>query len=212
MLNDRPASREFAASQPHLQMPSYQRTRELTLDDMLLENRVVFMIGEISYRMSTEVIMKLIYLEHLKKGTDINLYINSPGGSVSDTMAIYDTMQFINSPVVTTCIGMAASGAAVILASGAPGKRFALPHAKIMLHQPWGGVTGQASDIQIQAEEILRSRKNINEILSKHTKQPMDKILQETQRDRYMTADEALAYGLIDEVLQQQADDSKSKK
>jgi ATP-dependent Clp protease, protease subunit len=212
MLNERPMTRDSGVVQPHYQMPSYQRTRELTLDDMLLENRVVFMIGEISYRMSTEVIMKLIYLEHLKKGTDINLYINSPGGSVSDTMAIYDTIQFINSPVVTTCIGMAASGAAVILASGAEGKRFALPHAKIMLHQPWGGVTGQAADVQIQAEEIIRSRKNINEILSKHTKQPMEKILAETLRDRYMTAEEALAYGLIDEVLLQQEDAGKSKK
>jgi ATP-dependent Clp protease protease subunit len=197
--------------QPHSQMPSYQRTRELTLDDMLLENRVVFMIGEISYRMSTEVIMKFIYLEHLKKGVDINLYINSPGGSVSDTMAIYDAIQYINSPVVTTCIGMAASGAAVILTSGAKGKRFALPHAKIMLHQPWGGVTGQASDIQIQAEEIIRNRKSINEILSKHTGQPIDKILTETQRDRYMTAEEALAYGLIDEVLHETEPDKIKK-
>jgi len=179
---------------------------------MLLENRVVFMIGEISYRMSTEVIMKLIYLEHLKKGVDINLYINSPGGSVSDTMAIYDTIQYINSPVVTTCIGMAASGAAVILAAGTKGKRFALPHAKIMLHQPWGGVTGQAADIQIQAEEIIRSRKVINEILAKHTNQPIDKILAETQRDRYMSAEEALAYGLIDEVLQQSEEPAKGKK
>lgn len=211
MLNERPVTRDSGIIQPHLQMPPYQRTRELTLDDMLLENRVVFMIGEIGYRMSTEVIMKLIYLEHLKKGIDINLYINSPGGSVSDTMAIYDTIQYINSPVVTTCIGMAASGAAVILAAGTPGKRFALPHAKIMLHQPWGGVTGQASDIQIQAEEIIRSRKSINEILEKHTKQPMDKILAETQRDRYMSAQDALEYGLIDEVLQQTEDDKKKK-
>jgi len=198
--------------QPHLQMPPYQRTRELTLDDMLLENRVVFMIGEISYRMSTEVIMKLIYLEHLKKGVDINLYINSPGGSVSDTMAIYDTIQYIGSSVVTTCIGMAASGAAVILAAGTKGKRYALPHAKIMLHQPWGGVTGQAADIQIQAEEIIRSRKSINEILSKHTNQPIEKIQAETQRDRYMTAEEALAYGLIDEVLHETEDAGKGKK
>ena len=199
-------------TQPHLQMPPYQRTRELTLDDMLLENRVVFMIGEISYRVSTEVIMKLIYLEHLKKGVDINLYINSPGGSVSDTMAIYDTIQYIGSPVVTTCIGMAASGAAVILAAGTKGKRFSLPHAKIMLHQPWGGVTGQAADIQIQAEEIIRNRKSINEILAKHTNQPIEKILSETQRDRYMTADEALAYGLIDEVLHETEDAGKGKK
>lgn len=210
MTHDRPGNRDII--QPRLQMPPYQRTRELTLDDMLLENRVVFMIGEISYRMSTEVIMKLIYLEHLKKGVDINLYINSPGGSVSDTMAIYDTIQYIGSPVVTTCIGMAASGAAVILASGTKGKRFALPHAKIMLHQPWGGVTGQAADIQIQAEEVIRSRKTINEILAKHTNQPIDKILTETQRDRYMTAEEALAYGLIDEVLHETEEPGKAKK
>jgi ATP-dependent Clp protease protease subunit len=210
MMYDRPGNRDII--QPHLQMPPYQRTRELTLDDMLLDNRVVFMIGEISYRMSTEVIMKFIYLEHLKKGVDINLYINSPGGSVSDTMAIYDTIQYISSPVVTTCIGMAASGAAVILASATPGKRFALPHAKIMLHQPWGGVTGQAADIQIQAEEIIRSRKTINEIISKHTGQPIDKILTETQRDRYMSAEEALAYGLIDEVLHKTEDAGKAKK
>jgi ATP-dependent Clp protease protease subunit len=212
MLNDNTMNRDPGLIQPHLQMPPYQRMREMTLDDMLLENRVVFMIGEISYRMSTEVIMKLIYLEHLKKGTDINLYINSPGGSVSDTMAIYDTIQYINSSVVTTCIGMAASGAAVILAAGAPGKRFSLPHTRIMLHQPWGGVTGQASDIQIQAEEIIRNRKSINEILSKHTKQPIEKILAETQRDRYMTAEEALAYGLIDEVLHETEDTKKAKK
>jgi ATP-dependent Clp protease, protease subunit len=212
MFNNNAMNRDQGLIQPHLQMPPYQRMREMTLDDMLLENRVVFMIGEISYRMSTEVIMKLIYLEHLKKGIDINLYINSPGGSVSDTMAIYDTMQYINSPVVTTCIGMAASGAAVILAAGAPGKRFSLPHTRIMLHQPWGGVTGQASDIQIQAEEIIRNRKSINEILSKHTKQPIEKILAETLRDRYMTAEEALAYGLIDEVLHETENEKKAKK
>jgi ATP-dependent Clp protease protease subunit len=212
MPQDDTTSRNERTIQPHLQMPPYQRTRELTLDDMLLENRVVFMIGEISYRMSTEVIMKLIYLEHLKKGLDINLYINSPGGSVSDTMAIYDTIQYISSPVVTTCIGMAASGAAVILAAGAKGKRYALPHAKIMLHQPWGGVTGQAADIQIQAEEIIRSRQTINEILAKHTSQPIEKILAETQRDRYMTAEEALAYGLIDEVLHETEEPAKSRK
>jgi ATP-dependent Clp protease protease subunit len=212
MLNNNAMNRDPGLIQPHLQQPPYQRMREMTLDDMLLENRVVFMIGEISYRMSTEVVMKLIYLEHLKKGVDINLYINSPGGSVSDTMAIYDTIQYINSPVVTTCIGMAASGAAVILAAGAAGKRFSLPHTRIMLHQPWGGVTGQASDIQIQAEEIIRNRKTINEILSKHTKQPIEKILAETLRDRYMTAEEALAYGLIDEVLHETENEKKAKK
>ncbi len=125
-------------------------------------------------------------------------------------MAIYDTMQFINSDVCTYCIGHAASGGAVILAAGTKGKRFALPHSKVMLHQPWGGVTGQASDIEIQAEEIIKTRKIINEILSHHTGQPVEKIEQETERDRYMSAQEALAYGLVDEVLT--LDDKKDKK
>lgn len=185
---------------PHLQM-QYQRTREMTLDDMLLENRIIFMIGQIQYSMATAVIMKMLYLDNQKRGSEISLYINSPGGSVDDTMAIYDTIQFIGSPVATYCIGCAASGAAIVLASGTKGKRHALPHAKIMLHQPWGGVTGQAADIKIQAEEILKAKRVINEILAKHTGKPMETIMAETERDRFMTADEAKAYGLIDEVL-----------
>jgi len=189
----------------------YQRTREMTLDDMLLENRIIFMIGEIQYSMATAVIMKMLYLDNQKRGSEISLYINSPGGSVDDTMAIYDTIQFIGSPVATYCIGCAASGAAIVLGSGTKGKRHALPHAKIMLHQPWGGVTGQASDIKIQAEEILKSKRVINEILAKHTGQPMEKIMSETERDRYMTADEAKTYGLIDEVLHETITDEKDK-
>ena len=136
----------------------YQRTREMTLDDMLLDNRIVFLIGEISYGRAAEVIMKLLYLDNLNRDSEISLYVNSPGGSVDDTMAIYDTMQFIGSPVATFCIGRAESGGAVILAAGTKGKRHALPHAKIMLHQPWGGVTGQAADIKIQAQEILKAK------------------------------------------------------
>lgn len=195
--------------EPHVQMQSYQRTREMTLDDLLLENRIVFMIGEISYRVATEVIMKLLYLDNLKRGVEISLYINSPGGSVDDTMAIYDTMRFIGSPIATYCIGRAQSGAAVILAAGAKGKRHALPHAKVMLHQPWGGVTGQAADIKIQAEEILKAKKMINEILAFHTGQPVEKIAQETERDKYMTAQEAKEYGLIDEVLESSGPEKK---
>jgi ATP-dependent Clp protease protease subunit len=191
---------------------NYQRTREMTIDDMLLENRIIFMIGEISYRMATEVIMKLLYLDNLKRGVDISLYINSPGGSVDDTMAIYDTMRFIGSSVATFCIGRAQSGAAIILAAGTKGKRHALPHAKIMLHQPWGGVTGQASDIKIQAEEILKSKKMINEILSKHTGLTSKKIAEETERDKYMSAEEAFKYGLIDEVLKEPVEDKKDAK
>ena len=195
---------------PRLQVP-YQRTREMTLDDLLLENRIVFMIGEISYRMATEVIMKLLYLDNLKRGVEISLYINSPGGSVDDTMAIYDTLRFINSPVATYCIGRAQSGAAVILASGTEGRRHALPHAKIMLHQPWGGVTGQAEDIRIQAEEILRAKKTINKVLARHTGLTAEKLAEETERDKYMTAAEAKKYGLIDSVLNETDEDEDEK-
>jgi len=198
-------------TQPRMQGHSYQRTREMTLSDMLLENRTLFMIGEINYPMATEVIMKLLYLDNDKPGSEINLYINSPGGSVDDTMAIYDTMRFIKSPVATYCIGRAQSGAAVILAAGTKGKRHALPHAKIMLHQPWGGITGQASDIKIQAEEIGRAKKMINEILAKHTGLSVEKISTETERDKYMTADEALEYGLIDDVLHEPGEEKKDK-
>jgi len=179
----------------------YQQYRQMSLDDMLLDNRIVFLIGEISYARAAEVIMKMLYLDNLKRNSEISLYINSPGGSVDDTMAVYDTMRFLGSPVATYCIGRAQSGGAVILAAGEKGKRFALTHAKVMLHQPWGGVSGQAADIKIQAAEILKAKTMINEILSKHTGQPVEKIQAETERDRYMTADEAKEYGLIDEVL-----------
>lgn len=197
--------------QNYNQNQRYSLQRQMTLDDMLLENRIIFLVGGISYERSTEVIMKLLYLDNLNRNSEINLYINSPGGSVDDTMAIYDTMRFVNSPVATYCIGRAQSGAAVILASGTKGKRHALPHAKIMLHQPWGGVTGQAADIKIQAQEILNAKKMINELLSKHTGQPVSKIEQETERDRYMSAEEALTYGLIDTVLHED-EEKKGKK
>ena len=188
----------------------YQRYRQMSLDDMLLENRIVFLIGEISYARAAEVIMKMLYIDNLKRNSEISLYINSPGGSVDDTMAIYDTMRFVRSPVATYCIGRAQSGGAIILAAGTKGRRYALPHAKIMLHQPWGGVTGQASDIKIQAEEILRAKAMLNKILSEHTGLDEEKIAAETERDRYMSADEAQKYGLIDEVLHNE-DDIKDK-
>jgi ATP-dependent Clp protease protease subunit len=185
------------------QYGQYQRYRQMSLDDMLLENRIVFLIGEISYERAAEVIMKMLYLDNLKRSSEISLYINSPGGTVDDTMAIYDTMLFTSSPVATYCIGRAQSGAAIILAAGEKGRRHALPHAKVMLHQPWGGVTGQAADIKIQAEQILKAKTMINELLAKHTGQPVEKIAAETERDRYMTADEAKEYGIIDEVLRE---------
>ena len=194
------------------QYGQYQRYRQMSLDDMLLENRIVFLIGEISYERAAEVIMKMLYLDNLKRNSEISLYINSPGGSVDDTMAIYDTMRFIGSPVATFCIGRAQSGAAIILSAGTEGKRHALAHAKIMLHQPWGGVSGQASDIKIQAEEILKAKTMINEILAKHSGQPVEKIAAETERDRYMTADEAQQYGLIDEVLREEEKDKEKDK
>lgn len=202
----------ISSIEPRMQMQSYQRTREMTLSDLLLENRILFMVGEINYAMAMEVIMKLLHLDNSKPGAEICMYINSPGGSVDDTMAIYDTMRFIGSPVSTFCIGKAQSGAAIILAAGAEGQRHALPHAKVMLHQPWGGVTGQASDIKIQAEQICKAKAMINKILAKHTGQAQEKIAEETERDNYMTADEALAYGLIDEVLHEPDEENKDKK
>ena len=193
------------------QYGQYQRYRQMSLDDMLLENRIVFLIGEINYESAARIIMKMLYLDNLKRGTEISLYINSPGGSVDDTMAIYDTMRFVSSPIATYCIGRAQSGAAIILAAGTKGKRHTLPHAKIMLHQVWGGVTGQAADIKIQAEEIIKAKRMINELLAKHTGQPIEKIAAETERDRYMTAQEAHEYGLIDEVLHEEEKKEKDK-
>jgi ATP-dependent Clp protease protease subunit len=204
MSIEHPGKNIIKNMEPYNQYGQYQRYRQMSLDDMLLENRIVFLIGEISYQRAAEVIMKMLYLDNLKRSTEISLYINSPGGSVDDTMAIYDTMRFVGSPIATYCIGRAQSGAAIILAAGTKGKRHALPHAKVMLHQVWGGVTGQAADIKIQAEEIIKAKKMINELLAKHTGQPIEKIAAETERDRYMTAQEAHEYGLIDEVLHEE--------
>ena len=139
---------------------NYQRTREMTIDELLLENRVVFLIGDINYSSAARVIMQMLYLENQKRGQDINFYINSPGGSVDDTLAIYDTMRFISSEVATYCIGRAYSGGAVLLCAGESGKRHILPHAQVMIHQPYGGVTGQTTDIQIQAEQIIKAKLN----------------------------------------------------
>jgi ATP-dependent Clp protease protease subunit len=183
--------------------PSYTRYREMTIDEMLLENRVIFLIGEINHASATGVIMRLLYLQSQKAGQDINLYINSPGGAVDDTLAIYDTMQFLSSEINTYCIGKAMSGGALVLAAGAKGKRFSLPHAKVMIHQPYGGVYGQTTDVQIQAEEILKSKRELSEILAKHTGQPVEKIEEDSERDKFFSAQEAKAYGLVDEVISQ---------
>ena len=143
----------------------------MTIDELLLENRVVFLVGEINHVSAARVMMQMLYLEDQKRGQDINLYINSPGGAVDDTLALYDTMQFISSDVATYCIGRAYSGGAVLLCAGTAGKRHILPHAKVMIHQPYGGVTGQTTDIQIQAEQIIKAKQTLNEIIAKHTGQ-----------------------------------------
>jgi ATP-dependent Clp protease protease subunit len=180
---------------------SYQRQRQLTLGDLLLENRIVFLQGEIYTEKANEVVMKLLYLQSENRRKDIHFYINSPGGEVIATLAIYDTMQILSCPVATYCVGQAASGAAVLLAGGTKGKRYALPHARVMLHQPYGGVGGQVSDIEIQAQEILRNRQMLNEILAQHTGKPMEAIAKDTDRDFFLGPDEAKNYGLVDSVL-----------
>ena len=186
---------------------SYQRTREMTLDELMLENRVIFLIGEINQASSARVMMQMLYLEDQKHGQQINLYINSPGGSVDDTLAMYDTMQ--SSDVATYCIGRAYSGAAVLLCSGSEGKRHILPHAKVMIHQPYGGITGQTSDIQIQAEQIINAKATLNGIIASHTGQKLETVSADGERDKYFTADEAKAYGLVDDVFSLQ--DEKKK-
>ena len=180
---------------------SYQRTREMTIDELLLENRIVFLIGEINHASAARVMMQMLYLENQKRGQDISLYINSPGGAVDDTLALYDTMRFLSSPVSTYCIGRAYSGAAVLLCAGTKGKRFVLPHAKVMIHQPYGGVTGQAEDIRIQAEQIIKAKAELNRIIAEHTGQTIEKVQTDAERDKYFSATEAAEYGLVDEVL-----------
>lgn len=180
---------------------TYQRTREMTIDELLLENRVVFMIGEINQASAARVMMQMLYLENQGRGKDINLYINSPGGAVDDTLAIFDTMRFLTSPVNTFCIGRAYSGGSVLLAAGAKGKRYILPHAKVMIHQPYGGITGQAEDIRIQAEQIIKMKQELIRILSECTGKSTDEVRRDSERDKFFSAEEAVAYGLADEVL-----------
>ena len=167
----------------------------------LLEDRIIFLTGEINDAVANTIVAQLLYLEGKDAGKDICLYINSPGGSVSAGMAIYDTMNYIKCDVSTICIGMAASMGAFLLSSGARGKRYSLPNSKIMIHQPLGGAQGQASDIAIVAEEILKTKKKLNSILAANTGQSLDKVEIDTDRDYYMTADEALNYGLVDRIF-----------
>lgn len=179
----------------------YMRQRQMTLGDLLLENRIIFLASVINDMSAIDIVMKLLFLQYENRTQDVHFYISSPGGMVTSTLAIYDTMQFVECPVATYCIGMAASGGAILLAGGTKGKRYALPHAKIMIHQPHGGVGGQVSDIEIQALEIEKDRERLNVILSKHTGQPIEVIARETERDRYFSAAAAKEFGLVDDVL-----------
>lgn len=175
--------------------------RSYDIYSRLLKDRIVFLGEEVTDVSANLIVAQLLFLESEDPGKDIQLYINSPGGSVTAGMAIYDTMQYIKCDVSTICLGMAASMGAFLLAGGAKGKRFALPNAQVMIHQPSGGAKGQATDIKIVAEEILKTRKRLNECLAANTGQPLDVIEADTERDNYMTAEEAKAYGLIDMVI-----------
>jgi ATP-dependent Clp protease protease subunit len=178
----------------------------------LLKERVVFVVGGIEDHMANLVVAQLLFLESENPDKDINLYINSPGGVVSSGLAIYDTMQFIRCDVSTMCLGQAASMGAVLLAAGAKGKRYCLPHSRVMIHQPLGGFQGQASDIDIHAREILKTRHLLNEILAKHTGQEIENIAQNTDRDNFMDPQQAQEYGLVDKVLENRKLDSGRKK
>lgn len=193
---------------------NYQRQRQLTLGDLLLENRIVFLQGEIFTGNANEVVMKLLYLQSENRRKEIHFYINSPGGDVVATLAIYDTMQMLSCPIATYCVGQAASGAAVLLCGGTKGKRFALPNARVMMHQPFGGVSGQISDIEIQTNEILRYREVLNRIIAQHTGQSLDRIAKDTDRDFFLSGEEAKAYGLVDGILSKPpvSDDDDDKK
>jgi len=188
---------------------NYQRTREMTIDELLLENRIVFLVGEINHASASRVMMQMLYLENQRRNQEINFYINSPGGVVDDTLALYDTMRFLSSPVATYCIGRAYSGASVLLTAGTKGRRFILPHAKVMIHQPYGGITGQAEDIRLQAEQIIKSKQILIDILAKHTGQKPEKVKEDSERDMYFNAEEAKAYGIVDEVLTEPPEEAK---
>src|SRR5580658_7731862 len=179
----------------------YNRYREMTLEEMLLENRVLFLVGEINHVSASRIMMQMLYLQSVKRDQDINLYINSPGGVVDDTLAIYDIMKFLNCDVATYCIGRAESGGAIVLMAGKKGKRFILPNAKVMIHQPFGGVYGQAADIEIQAEEILKTKATLISIMAKCTGQELDRVRDDSERDRFFDAPQSVKYGICDEVL-----------
>ena len=178
----------------------------------LLKDRIIFIGTPIDDNVANVVVAQMLFLQTEDPEKDINLYINSPGGSVTAGLAIYDTIQFVKCNVTTYCLGQAASMGALLLCAGTKGKRFSLPHSRIMIHQPWGGVQGAASDIHIQAKEILRLKDELNKVLSNHTGQPIEKVIQDTDRDYFMSADEACQYGLVDKVVQSSASVNGTKK
>ena len=186
---------------PYVIEKSGREERAMDIYSRLLKDRIVFLGSQVNDEVANAIVAQMLFLQSDDPKADIHLYINSPGGSVTATMAIYDTMQILSCPVATYCVGIAASGGAVLLAGGAKGKRFALPHAKVMIHQPYGQVGGQVSDIEIQADEIIKTRAVLNEILASHTGQPLDRIARDTDRDRYLSAEEAKEYGIVDEIL-----------
>jgi ATP-dependent Clp protease protease subunit len=192
---------EVAALVPMVIEQTARGERSFDIYSRLLKERVIFMVGQVEDYMANLVVAQLLFLESENPDKDIHLYINSPGGSVTAGMSIYDTMQFIKPDVSTMCIGQAASMGALLLAGGAKGKRYCLPHSRMMIHQPSGGFQGQASDIHIQAREILNIRERLNTVLSHHTGQSMEVIARDTDRDTFMSGEQAVAYGLIDQVL-----------
>ncbi|MCP4170477.1 MAG: ATP-dependent Clp protease proteolytic subunit [Fuerstiella sp.] len=187
----------------------YQAQRQMTVGDLLLDNRIIFLDGPIHDGSANLIVMKMLYLQSENRHQDIHLYVNSPGGSVTATLAIYDIMQFIECDVATYCVGLAASGGAILVAGGTAKKRFALKHSKMMIHQPHGQVGGQVSDIEIQAKDIIETRELLNEMLAGHTGQPVEKIAADTQRDHYLTAVQSKEYGLVDEILDKTQKDKK---
>ena len=192
----------IAQFMPYVVEKTGRSERSYDIYSRLLEDRIVFLGSEVTDVVANTVIAQLLFLQKENRTQDINLFINSPGGSVTAGLAIYDTMQFVQCPVATYCIGQAASMGAVLLAAGSAGKRHALPHSRIMIHQPWGGVRGTAADIEIQAEEILRLKTALSEILSRHCGKPVESVSQDSDRDFFLSAEEAKAYGLIDEIVE----------
>jgi ATP-dependent Clp protease, protease subunit len=196
----------------------YTRQRQYNTNDILLDNRIIFLgsgLGNIYQPIINDmtaniIIQQLLYLQYENRSQEIHFYINSPGGSVTSTLAVYDTMQFLECPIATYCLGIAASGAAILLAAGTKGRRFALPHAKVMMHQPWSeGIGGQASDVEIEMKEMLKMKRVLSEILAKHCGRTVEEVEAETERNRYFTAQEAKDYRLVDDVLIKMTDEKK---